>query len=87
MHAEPHFHTSCHYYFFCSKPFTFKIKIEKEGLPRDLTPALGRRSAIEGAKDGPVRFVGPPDWPVFPAKHQDPIDWGPFGVQKGSFLG
>jgi hypothetical protein len=28
----------------------------------------------KGAKDGPVRFVGPPDWPVLSAKHQGPID-------------
>jgi len=28
---------------FCDNPFVFKNPIEKEGLPRDITPALGAR--------------------------------------------
>ncbi len=64
-----------------SNSFVFKTEIEKEGLPGDITPALGAGALTRARKDGPVRFVGPPDWPVLSAKHQGPIEswsiWGP----------
>ena len=40
MHAEPHFGTPSTTKCF-SNSFVFKNEIEKEGLPRDITPALG----------------------------------------------
>jgi hypothetical protein len=39
-HAEPHFGTPCHYQILFNS-FIFKNEIEKEGLPGDITPALG----------------------------------------------
>ena len=65
-----------------SNSFVFKTEIEKEGLPGDITPALGAGALTRARKDGPVRFVGPPDWPVLSAKHQVQLNrlgsiWGP----------
>ena len=50
----------------------FSRNIENRTVVFGSAPALGARA--EGAKDRPVRFVGPPVWPVLSAKHQGPID-------------
>src|SRR5216684_7226026 len=52
---------------------------------QEVTQVARAQECHRGREDGPVRFVALPGWPVFPAKHQGPIDsmdgvgsiWGP----------
>ena len=51
MHAEPHsVHGAITKYF--SNSFVFKTEIEKEGLPGDITPALGSGALSKARKTG-----------------------------------